>query len=115
MTGINFTNQKNMKTVTITCASDDLIEVEGAIYEEYNHYNSSEEEPSHLMFSDGTLLRILYDEDGIWRITRIATGAAEFSLVQGNATDDTFDVATLTGDLKWCFHATGGTFTKAKA
>lgn len=83
----------------ITGASDDLIELEGQLHEELN---PPSDEPSLLAFSDGTLLEIEYDKDGIWRIRQLAKGACEFSLTPGSVDDDTFDVATLKGDLRWC-------------
>lgn len=84
---------------TITGASDDLIELDGQIREELNPRG---DEPSLLAFSDGTLLEIEYDKDGIWRVRQLAKGACEFSLKPGSVADDTFDVATLTGELRWC-------------
>jgi hypothetical protein len=60
-----------MDTVTIYGASDDLIEVEGAISEEFSAAGS---EPSYLSFSDGTVLRVSYD--GLWHITAVERGAS---------------------------------------
>lgn len=88
-----------MPKTTITGASDDLIELDGQITEEMNPPG---EEPSLLAFSDGTLLRIVYDDDGIWRITRLMEGTCSFSLVPGSVENDTNDIATLDGDLRWC-------------
>jgi hypothetical protein len=51
-------------------ASDDLVEVEGDVREEFNPGDG----PSYLAVSDGTVLRIAYD--GRWRIDRIAEGGA---------------------------------------
>lgn len=84
--------------VTVTGASDDLIEVGGDIEEEFNAMLDPDESRI-LAFSDGTLLRIRYDRDGIWRITRINNGAAQFSKVEGSVSEDTFDVVTLSGVL----------------
>lgn len=55
-------------------ASDDLVEIEGDIREEFNP--RSDDEPSYLGFSDGTLLRISYD--GQWHISRLVEGAADY-------------------------------------
>ena len=51
-------------TTTIYGASDDLIELEGAIRDEFNAYD----ETSQLAFDNGAILAIRYDDDGIWRI-----------------------------------------------
>lgn len=89
-----------MKTIKIYGASDDLIEIEGDISEEFDHYN--DEEPFYLAFSDGTALSVLYDKDGFWRINRLAFGSAEYSKHEGMDEDgDYSDIITLTGDIKW--------------
>lgn len=76
-------------------SSDDRIEVEGDIDEEFGHYS---DDPIFMAVSDGTLLRIVYDEDGIWRITRIVAGAATFEKTEGDVEKDTPDIVTLFGD-----------------
>jgi hypothetical protein len=88
-------------SVTIYGASDDLIEIEGDIREEFNHYSNEDDDARMLGFSDGTLLRIVYDRDGIWRITKVVSGSAGFSKVDGVVEDDTNDIVTLHGDIKW--------------
>ncbi len=62
-----------MATLEIYGASDDLVEVDGDIVEEFN---PSGDDPSYLGFSDGTILKIAYDNDGIWRIVPVAKGSA---------------------------------------
>lgn len=88
-----------MKTITITGASDDLIEVDGDIEEEFNP--PFDDRDVYLAVSDGTLLRVKYDEDGIWRIAKIIGGSADFEKVEGDAEADTFDKVTMTGDIRW--------------
>lgn len=90
----------DMKT-TITGASDDLIEVDGAITSEF-YATAPDGKDNVLCFSDGTTLAVRYDEDGIWRVELLVKGACEFSIVKGDVDADTFDVATLTGVLQWC-------------
>ena len=51
----------------VTGASDDLIELEGGIREEF----ASFDEASLLTFNTGVQLRIHYTNDGIWRITNL--------------------------------------------
>ena len=48
----------------ITGASDDLIEIEGELCEEFNSIDCKD---GVMALSDGTLLKVDYDEDGIWR------------------------------------------------
>jgi hypothetical protein len=86
-----------LKTV-IYGAFDDLLEIEGVLREELNPSN---EEPNVLGLSDGTLLQIEYDQDGIWRIKRLRAGSCEFILEQGDTEQDTPDRAILIGDLTW--------------
>lgn len=87
-------------SVTVTGHSDDLIEIDGDIREEWGVYGDV---PSrHMAFSDGTVLRIHYDDDGLWRVTMVVAGAAEFRHDPGDVTADRNDVATLTGvDIRW--------------
>lgn len=86
--------------ITIYGASDDLIEIEGDIQEELIFFPDGDESRL-LAFSDGTLLRVMYDKDGIWRLTRFAKGLAEFSKVEGDAEADTPDTVTLSGVMIW--------------
>lgn len=86
--------------------SDDLIEIEGQIREEFNFFPDDENENRLLAVSDGTLLRINYDADGIWRITKIIGGTSEFSKIEGDVKSDTPDVVMLAGDIKWVALAT---------
>jgi len=46
----------------VTGASDDLIEIEGELYEEFNSFDCKD---GVMALSDGTLLKVDYDEDGI--------------------------------------------------
>ncbi len=87
--------------ITITGASDDLIEIDGAIREEFN-WSGDEEDRCYLAVSDGTLLSANYDKDGIWRFALVERGTAKFSKVEGIVSEDTNDVVTLDGDrLTW--------------
>lgn len=87
--------------LTVTGGSDDLIIIGGDTSREFGATGDTEGEGAYLAFSDGTLLRIKYDEDGIWRITRIISGSALFSKVEGDVDADTFDVVTLNGVIRW--------------
>lgn len=97
--------------ITIYGASDDLVEVSGDISEEFGYDGDAgardqEDRGDLLGFSDGTLLRILRDREGVWRITRLRPGTAAFTLEQGNEDDTGTDRATLDGDVAWVVHGT---------
>ena len=100
-----------MKTVTVDGASDDLIEIEGAIRDEIS---PSDENPAKLAFSDGTVLSVAYDKDGCWRVNRVAEGSAKMEKVdtEGPDTDNYSDRVTLTGDIRWM--VAGNYMAKAK-
>ena len=91
-----------MKTITISGASDDLIELEGDIREEYSPHD--DEGPNLLAFSDGTVIGVKYADDGCWRLNRLQKGTADYSKKEadGPDTDNYTDRVTLKGDLKWC-------------
>jgi hypothetical protein len=93
-----------METVRVYGASDDLIEVEGPapVSDEF----SGGEKPKFVGFSDGTVLRVVYADDGCWRVTREVEGAAQYAHTPAvGADDDNYsDVATLIG----------GPFTRVK-
>lgn len=82
--------------ITIYGASDDLIELEGDIREEWDGYDCGD---SYIAFSDGTLLHITFDNEGIWRITPCTIGeGTEYTNKQAIVSeDDNSDVVTLSG------------------
>ena len=49
--------------------SDDNIEVSGALRDEIGAYGCGEEDPCYIACSDGTLLRVEYDDNGEWVFT----------------------------------------------
>lgn len=85
-----------MGELKIYGAGDDLIECEGEITEEFNPpYN----EDSILAFSDGTLLRAEYDQNGDWRFHLLCLGRGTTS--KNDLPDDVHtysEVATLIND-----------------
>lgn len=86
--------------ITLTGHSDDLIEIEGDIREEFD---AADGEPRVVAFSDGTVLRIHY-LDGVWRITPItALNPAEQRIFQAaeNDEDDYSDMAEVDGTIRW--------------
>lgn len=100
-----------MKTIVVYGASDDLIEIEGAIHDEFS---PSDDGPTKLAFSDGTVLSVVYDDDGCWRVNRVAEGSAKMEKVdaEGSDTENYSDRVTLTGDIRWM--VAGNYMAKAK-
>jgi hypothetical protein len=65
-------NAVQLETVQISGHSDDIITLEGQIRGElYANYD----EPTLVVLSDGTVLQIEYNQDGIWKITTEAVGS----------------------------------------
>lgn len=85
--------------VKVYGASDDLIEVEGGIEAEFAHYDDDNEKAC-LAFSDGTLLRVRFADDGIWRITTVRKGASGITKDEAIDGDNHTDVVTLDPDRK---------------
>lgn len=104
-----------MSSVTIYGASDDLIEVEGDLSEEFSP--DSDDQETWLVFGDGTVLAVRYDDFGVWRITRPQVGTADFEKDEdpGNDENRYSDRVTLTGDLRWVIAAEKMTFHPIKA
>lgn len=90
-------------SVTVYGASDDLIEVSGDISEEFDHYG---DDPAELEFDDGTVLRLVYNHDGRWRITIVGgiPGHVEITHVaptsEENPEDDDDSAAGTTSALR---------------
>jgi hypothetical protein len=99
-------------TITVRGGSDDLLEVDGDISEEFTY--SGDAEGDLLAFSDGTVLRLRYaGRDGIWRITTLAEGVGSLHLQQAtgevkDGVEDYSDTATLSTltPIKWVVHGT---------
>ena len=87
-------------SVKVYGASDDLVEIEGDIYEEFNPPYDSDGS-SFLGFSNGVVLEVVYT-DSVWRI-RPATGGDLVKIEFAPADDDSnySDVATVEGDILW--------------
>lgn len=89
--------------IKIYGSSDDLIEIEGDFVEEFNFISDDEGEKFYLGFSDGTVLSVNYDSDGIWRINRIMKGSAKYLKREAAPTNsvDYSDEVEIDGDIKW--------------
>jgi hypothetical protein len=85
--------------ITVYGASDDLIEVEGDITEEFDIDGGG----PLLAFSDGTVLQIEWTRVGIWRITPLIKGTGVLTITQAPLDDDRdrTDRAVLDADIRW--------------
>jgi len=84
--------------VTIYGASDDLIEVEGDVNEEFSV--GYLQYPGYIGCSDGTLLEVDYDTRGVWRF-RALVGDPGIDPCPLNADDRYSDVVTIAGPVEW--------------
>lgn len=95
-------------SVTVYGASDDLIEVEGNVREEFPWIES---DPAYLGFSNGVVLRVGYSDSGVWRIAPVAGGGVVQVEQCSEDDDDNYsDRATVLGDVAWvvCGNAWAG-------
>jgi hypothetical protein len=83
--------------IEIRGASDDLIEIDGALSEEF----SVSGESVLLGVSDGTLLTVSFDVSGVWRINLLVEGSAEYSKVDGTEKSGTDVVKLEAPSLTW--------------
>jgi len=86
--------------IVVYGSSDDLIEIEGGISEEFSAPSGGK---GLLAFSDGTLLRFVYDAAGVWRFTLAMGGRAEYEKAEAPEGDDDnySDRVRLIGDIHW--------------
>lgn len=109
-----------MASVEIYGSSDDLIELEGDVEEEFTALRFGQDDAKEggiLAFSDGTALQIEYSIEGVWRINRLASGSASYDKDEDPGDDENrySDRVTLTGDIAWCVLGTRIERAKAKA
>jgi hypothetical protein len=88
----------------VTGASDDLVEISGDLCEELDALDCND---GTMAFSDGTLLGVEYDKDGIWRFKVIFKGSCFDHKVEGCVNDDdgTNDVVHFKAGLLWATFA----------
>lgn len=78
----------NAKRLEVFGYSDDNIEVEGAVHEEFGAYSRDDQE-FLVVVSDGTVLALKYGDKGIWNIRLVATGkGSKVSIATALDTDD---------------------------
>lgn len=80
--------------------SDDLIEIVGDIEEEFGlGLDEAEKTGVVLAFSCGTLIKVKYENDGLWRITTLVRGRAQVTHTQAIEADGEYS-DTLTIDTE---------------
>jgi len=94
-------------------ASDDLIEIQGDLSEEF----SGGEKPCLLIFSDGTVLTIKYGKEhlAVWAITLVTQGKL-FSKISHCTDEDAerySDTAHLQDGLEWVYFVREWKYAKA--
>ena len=77
-------------------ASDDLIEIDGDISEEFSSYDE-DGDGALLAFSTGTVLRVKYDKNGVWRITPVVGPPCTIVQAPEDDEDNYSDRATIEG------------------
>lgn len=88
-------------------ASDDLIEIEGSLREEFYATSEVHDEGDLLAFSTGVVLRVRYDTDGIWRITPLmGRERCEHVIAPTDDEDHYSDRVYLAEPPKWVVHGT---------
>lgn len=92
-----------MAQLKIYGSSDDLIEIDGDVgdvSEEFTAIRDFDDEGSdggYVTVSDGTILRVVYSDLGIWEIRVIARGESSVAIEQAtDAENDYTDKVTLT-------------------
>lgn len=89
------------KGLRIYGASDDLIELEGDISDEFGCYNPGED-GALLTLSDGTAIAWTYNDDGIWKAEVLAKGPLFGSIEPccDSDADPNSDVVTMLSGVK---------------
>lgn len=89
-------------------ASDDLIEFEGDFNGEVGFYSSGhDDKPALVMMSDGTLLSVQYNDEGVWKITLVKKGSLFVRIDQCDdpEADRHSDTAHFKAGVKWAYAA----------
>jgi hypothetical protein len=84
--------------------SDDLVEVEGDIDEEF-YATEGCSTGALIALSDGNVLGLQYTDDGIWRFTQEFQGSGAVTIVRAPDIDpddqNYSDIATIEGTIDW--------------
>lgn len=92
-------------TTMLTGHSDDVIELEGDLFDEF--YPGYEDQKGTIGLSDGSLIHYEYDSDGIWRFKPIVKGNLFDRIELGSVSEDTFDVVHFKDGLTWAIMTKG--------
>lgn len=90
-------------SVTIYGAGDDLIKVDGDVDEKFT-IAAAPDEGAVLAISEGTVLRITRDGNGVWRINPVVRGSGALSITQAPREGDAgnySDHAAIRGLVTW--------------
>lgn len=92
-----------MSQLKIYGASDDLIEIEGSITEEFYCPDVGDDRGAYIAISDGTLLSVSYTGDGLWKISTFSVGEkTTLAIESATDIDDNYsDRVILDGDFRW--------------
>lgn len=104
MTDRNAEQAAGVSGVWVYGASDDLIEVEGDIREEFA-LSGGDNDRRLLAFSNGVVLSITYGPGGIWRITPVV-GEIEVKQAPERDDDSYTDRAFVRGEITWVVYGT---------
>ena len=88
-------------SITIQGYSDDIIDLSGDIEDELLYDDG---EPAVLVLSDGTVVEIEFNDDGIWKIALLCGGSGKYIReFEASFNDDRkySDVVTIEGDIVW--------------
>lgn len=90
------------ETTVVYGSSDDLIEVDGMVTDEFPAMWCSDDQPRYLAFSDGTVIRVIYSAEGCWELRRVEVGTAQYAHKPHDDDRTTYsDRVTLTGPIAW--------------
>ena len=95
----------------LTGCIDDLIEIEGEIVDEFSDYYCSN---GRIAFSDGTLISVNYDDEGIWRFNPIVKGSLYLGKEDGCVNEDTNDVIYFKEGIKWVIYTNKSYYVRVK-
>ncbi len=86
--------------LTVYGASDDLIEIEGDIRDEFGYYS---DDPATIVFSDGTVASIAYgaDDKATWSIEIHERGTAECVLTKATDEDKDYSDRFTVEGVEW--------------
>lgn len=92
-------------SITVYGASDDLIEIDGDLSEEFSAIDQAPD-GDLLAFSTGTVLRIRYGSGGVWRITHVTGPTVPIVQAPEDDEDNYSDRATVEG-ATWVVFGSG--------